>query len=417
MRRRRPLSASNRTQRPTGHSSIREIGYAARRVCRPLVWGRRGPSPVDSFADGSPFRGDVASLPFQRRTQPEGESCRRSHQAETAGPTRGRVLVAEDETLIRLDIRAVLEKKGWDVCGEARDGSEAVRLVRGLEPDVALLDLRMPGIDGVEATRRIHGAREHADRDDDRLRPPELAGRDRSSRVPTEYVVKPFVEDELDRAIARAAGGSGPLGRRGRQGRGPRSSVRGAEIVAAAKRLFASNGYDATTIQEIADEVGMLKGSLYYHIAGKEDLLTMTVVGFLSASAAVLRHAQESGGSPRRGCSVSSPPACAPPLRLAGIGDRGRLLTVAAGGGRASCRHGCRDDGCAVPRATCSWRARGTVVPAQRRAVARRRAHPRHRGGLARDGGAEPQRARDRRRCARVRGVRPRGRERRRACS
>ena len=211
-----------------------------------------------------------------------------------AGPTRGRVLVAEDETLIRLDIRAALERKGWDVCGEARDGGEAVRLVHGLEPDVALLDLKMPGIDGVEATRRIHGTGTTPivmmtafDRPSSLVRAI-VAGA-------TEYVVKPFVEDELDRAIARAASAD-PAGARDV----PAAPQRTAEIVAAAKRLFAANGYDATSIQQIADEVGLLKGSLYYHITAKEDLLRMTLAGFLSASAAVLRHAQDCGGSPRR---------------------------------------------------------------------------------------------------------------------
>ncbi len=214
-------------------------------------------------------------------------------------PIRGRVLVAEDETVIRLDIRAALEKRGWDVCGEARDGSEAVRLAHGLEPDVALLDLKMPGIDGVEATRRIHGARNTP--------VVMMTAYDRPSSLArsivagaTEYVVKPFVEDELDRAVARAASGASPLpGQLGEPNRAA-APPRRAEIIAAAKRLFATNGYDATSIQRLADEVGLLKGSLYYHVASKEELLTTTVAGFLNASAAVLRYAQEAGGSPRR---------------------------------------------------------------------------------------------------------------------
>jgi len=66
-----------------------------------------------------------------------------------------RVLIAEDETIIRLDLRGVLEKHGMVVCGEARDGAEAVELARELAPDVAVLDLRMPVLDGIEAARRI----------------------------------------------------------------------------------------------------------------------------------------------------------------------------------------------------------------------------------------------------------------------
>jgi response regulator NasT len=66
-----------------------------------------------------------------------------------------RVLVAEDETIIRLDLRGLLESAGFEVCAEARDGEEAVELARETEPDVALLDVKMPRLDGIEAARRI----------------------------------------------------------------------------------------------------------------------------------------------------------------------------------------------------------------------------------------------------------------------
>jgi len=70
-----------------------------------------------------------------------------------------RVLIAEDETIIRMDLCGLLEKHGLVVCGEARDGEEAVALARELRPDVALLDLRMPGMTGIEAARRIYAER------------------------------------------------------------------------------------------------------------------------------------------------------------------------------------------------------------------------------------------------------------------
>ena len=66
------------------------------------------------------------------------------------------VLIAEDETIIRLDLRQLLEAEGFVVCGEARDGLEAVELARTTKPDVAILDLKMPGVDGIEAARRIY---------------------------------------------------------------------------------------------------------------------------------------------------------------------------------------------------------------------------------------------------------------------
>jgi two-component system, response regulator PdtaR len=66
-----------------------------------------------------------------------------------------RVLIAEDETIIRLDLAEMLTRAGFDVCGEARDGFEAVELARSEEPDVAVLDVKMPRLDGIEAARRI----------------------------------------------------------------------------------------------------------------------------------------------------------------------------------------------------------------------------------------------------------------------
>ena len=72
---------------------------------------------------------------------------------------RLRVLIAEDETIIRLDLRQLLEQNGMEVCGEARDGLEAVELARTLEPDVALFDIKMPNLDGVEAARRVYAER------------------------------------------------------------------------------------------------------------------------------------------------------------------------------------------------------------------------------------------------------------------
>ena len=67
-----------------------------------------------------------------------------------------RVLLADDQALVRAGFRALLDaQEGIEVVGEAADGEEAVRLARALRPDVVLMDIRMPGVDGLEATRAI----------------------------------------------------------------------------------------------------------------------------------------------------------------------------------------------------------------------------------------------------------------------
>jgi len=62
-----------------------------------------------------------------------------------------RVLIAEDEAIIRMDLREMLTEEGHEVVGEARDGAEAIALARELKPDVVFMDVKMPGMDGIEA--------------------------------------------------------------------------------------------------------------------------------------------------------------------------------------------------------------------------------------------------------------------------
>jgi response regulator NasT len=114
-----------------------------------------------------------------------------------------RILIAEDETIIRLDLRSLLEANGFEVCGEARDGEEAVELARTLEPDVAIMDVKMPRLDGIEAARRILAERTLPIVMVTAFGQDELVARAVEAGV-FGYLVKPFREQDLIPAIRTA---------------------------------------------------------------------------------------------------------------------------------------------------------------------------------------------------------------------
>jgi response regulator NasT len=74
-------------------------------------------------------------------------------------PTPRRVLIAEDEALIRMDLAEMLREEGYEVVGEAGDGQEAVELVEQLKPDLVIMDVKMPRLDGINAAAEIASAR------------------------------------------------------------------------------------------------------------------------------------------------------------------------------------------------------------------------------------------------------------------
>jgi two-component system, response regulator PdtaR len=78
--------------------------------------------------------------------------------AQRVSQTPFRVVIAEDEALIRLDLKEMLEEDGYVVVGEASDGEVAVRLTEDLHPDLVIMDIKMPGLDGISAAERITAA-------------------------------------------------------------------------------------------------------------------------------------------------------------------------------------------------------------------------------------------------------------------
>jgi AmiR/NasT family two-component response regulator len=114
-----------------------------------------------------------------------------------------RVLVADDESIIRLDLRETLRKMGHEVIGEAGDGRRAVELARQLKPDLVILDIKMPEMDGIDAAKVIST---------EKIAPVvlvtafsqiELVHRAQDAGV-FGYVVKPFKESDLLPAVGIA---------------------------------------------------------------------------------------------------------------------------------------------------------------------------------------------------------------------
>jgi AmiR/NasT family two-component response regulator len=117
----------------------------------------------------------------------------------TEGHSR-RVLIAEDEALIRLDLREMLVEEGYDVVGEAGDGETAVRLAEELKPDLVILDIKMPIMDGLAAAEKIAGARIAAVIILTAFSQRDLVERARAAGAMA-YLVKPFQKTDLVPAV------------------------------------------------------------------------------------------------------------------------------------------------------------------------------------------------------------------------
>jgi response regulator NasT len=116
-----------------------------------------------------------------------------------------RVVIAEDEAIIRLDLSETLQEEGYEVVAETGRGDDAVRLVRELQPDIAILDIKMPGLDGLSAAREIAGERLAAVLILTAFSQRDLIERARDAGA-LGYLVKPFQKAELLPAIEVALG-------------------------------------------------------------------------------------------------------------------------------------------------------------------------------------------------------------------
>ncbi|NYI68574.1 response regulator NasT [Spelaeicoccus albus] len=120
-------------------------------------------------------------------------------EESAAHPVR-RVVVAEDEAVIRLDIVEMLREVGYDVVGEADDGESAIRLAEELRPDLVVMDIKMPVLDGISAAERITKARIAPVVLLTAFSQRELVERARDAGAMA-YVVKPFTANDLVPAL------------------------------------------------------------------------------------------------------------------------------------------------------------------------------------------------------------------------
>ena len=126
-------------------------------------------------------------------------------QAHRSATVPTRVVIAEDEAIIRLDLKETPEEEGYEVVAETGRGDEAVDLVRQHEPDVAILDIKMPGLDGLSAAREIAGERRAAVLILTAFSQRDLIERARDAGA-LAYLVKPFQKADLFPAIEVALG-------------------------------------------------------------------------------------------------------------------------------------------------------------------------------------------------------------------
>lgn len=166
------------------------------------------------------------------------------------------VVIADDESIIRLDLKEILESAGYDVVGEAARGDDAVEMIERLAPDLALLDVKMPGLDGIEVAQRVKDSSTtvvlltaFSQRD--------LIESARDAGV-VAYLVKPFRRAELLPKLAAVLnrGSSGVV--EGSEAAHVEDKIETRDIVQRAKeRLMADRGIDEPAAFELIQRTAM----------------------------------------------------------------------------------------------------------------------------------------------------------------
>jgi response regulator NasT len=176
------------------------------------------------------------------------------------------VVIADDESIIRLDLKEILESAGYDVVGEASRGDEALELIRQFEPDLALLDIKMPGLDGVQVAAEVRSLPTQvvlltafSQRD--------LIESARDAGV-VSYLVKPFRSAELLPKLASLLHRHDQVEEAATEARGADDKIETREIVQLAKeRLMADRGIDEPSAFELIQQTAMRQRSRMRDVA------------------------------------------------------------------------------------------------------------------------------------------------------
>ncbi len=189
--------------------------------------------------------------------------------------TAVRIVIAEDEALIRLDLKETLEEEGYEVVGAVGRGDEAVELVKELHPDLAILDIKMPGMDGIAAAREITGARRAAVLILTAFSQRDLVEQARDAGA-FSYLVKPFQKSDLVPAIEVALGRFADLRAMEAEVEGTKERLETQKVVSRAKGLL----MDRDKLSE-ADAFSFIQKTAMQHRAKMRTVAQQIVDGTL----------------------------------------------------------------------------------------------------------------------------------------